>query len=270
MNDTSISDLMRLKIEDNKDSKQNNCLNLNKFKIIKIRNTRAEYKKKIDDILKNLLIDSYKSKTQKKQYLCNDSNIYYYLKIKKHIKPTPFQIYEKIKSKRIIKLKRNENNNYKFKQFYLSPVNKTSNYPNNNKFEMPQTKKNIYKKINVLRRINYFTPTKEKISNISNSRINSFTNKRMPNDDSGDNFYPKLFIKNEIIKNFKKDNENKYLTKIGFYKNGKNKFLIERNLSLYNNIKNLPKINKSVSQLNFDKLRMENKKTSSNSQFNLY
>ena len=252
MNDTSISDLMRLKIEDNKDSKQNNCLNLNKFKIIKIRNTRAEYKKKIDDILKNLLIDSYKSKTQKKQYLCNDSNIYYYLKIKKHIKPTPFQIYEKIKSKRIIKLKRNENNNYKFKQFYLSPVNKTSNYPNNNKFEMPQTKKNI------------------KISNISNSRINSFTNKRMPNDDSGDNFYPKLFIRNEIIKNFKKDNENKYLTKIGFYKNGKNKFLIERNLSLYNNIKNLPKINKSVSQLNFDKLRMENKKTSSNSQFNLY
>jgi hypothetical protein len=270
MNDTSIGDLMRLKIKDNKDSKQNNCLNLNKFKIIKFRNTRAEYKKKIDDILKNLLIDSYKSKTQKKQYLCNDSNIYYYLKIKKHIKPTPFQIYEKIKSKRIIKLKRNENNNYKFNQFYLSPVNKTSNYPNNNKFEMPQTKKNIYKKINVLRRINYFTPTKEKISNISNSRINSFTNKRMPNDDSGDNFYPKLFIKNEIIKNFKKDNENKYLTKIGFYKNGKNKFLIERNLSLYNNIKNLPKINKSVSQLNFDKLRMENKKTSSSSQFNLY
>ena len=92
----------------------------------------------------------------------------------------------------------------------------------------------------------------------------------MLNDDSGDNFYPKLFIRNEIIKNFRKDNENKYLTKIGFYKNGKNKFLIERNLSLYNNIKNLPKINKSVSQLNFDKLRMENKKTSSSSQFNLY
>ena len=240
MNETSISDLMKLKIEDNKESKQNNYLNLNKFKIIKIRNTRAEYKKKIDDILKNLLIDSYKSKTQKKQYLCNDNNMYYYLKIKKHIKPTPFQIYEKIKSKRIIKLKRNGNNNYKFKQFYLSPVNKTSNYPNNNNFEIPQTKKNIYKKYNVLRRFNYFTPTKEKISNISNSRINSVTNKRVPNDDSGDNFYPKLFIRNEIIKNFKKDN------------------------------KNLPKINKSVSQQSLDKLKMENKKTSSNSQFNLY
>ena len=59
MNETSISNLMRLNIEDNKDnkdSKQNNsnCLNLNKFKIIKIRNTRAEYKKKIDEILKFL------------------------------------------------------------------------------------------------------------------------------------------------------------------------------------------------------------------------
>jgi hypothetical protein len=269
MNDTSISDLMRLKIEDNKDSKQNNCLNLNKFKIVKIRNTRAEYKKKIDDILKNLLIDSYKSKTQKKQYLSNDSSMHYYLKIKKHIKLTPFQIYEKIKSKRIIKLKRNENNNYKFNQFYLSPVNKTSNYPNNNNFEIPP-KKNIYKKNNVLKRFNYFTPTREKISNISNSRINSVTNKKVPNDDSGDNFYPKLFIKNEINKNFKKNKENKFYTKNGFYKIGKNKLLIERNLSSYNNIKNLPKINKSVSQQSLYKLRMENKKTSSRSQFNLF
>ena len=124
----------------------------------------------------------------------------------------------------------------------------------------------IYKKINVLRRLNYFSPTKEKISNISNSKINSVTNKRTQNDDSSDNFYPKLFIKNEIIKYFKKSNENKFQTKIGFYKTGKNKLLTERNFSFYNNLKNLPKINKSASQQCLDK---SNKKTSDNSQFNL-
>ena len=268
MNETSISNLMRLNIEDNKNSKQNNCLNLNKFKIIKIRNTRAEYKKKIDEILKHLLIVSYKSKTQKKQYLCNDSNMLYYLKIKKHIKPTPFQVYEKIKSKRIIKLKRNENNNYKLNRFYLSPVNKTSNYPNKNKFETPQSKKNINKKINIFRRFNYFSPIKEKISNISNSRISSVTNKRVPNDDSGDNLYPKLCIRNELFKNYNKDNKNKFLTKIRFYKNKKNNILIERNLSFHNKIKNLPKINKSVSQQSFDRLKMENKKAINYSQLN--
>ena len=152
----------------------------------------------------------------------------------------------------------------------MSPVNKTSNYPNKNKFETPKTKKNINKKINILRRFNYFSPIKEKISNISNSRISSVTNRKVRNDNSGDNLYPKLFIRNELFKNYNKDNENMFHTKIRFYKNKRNKILFERNLSFHNNIKKLPKINKSVSQQSFDKLKLENKKTSNYSQLYLY
>ena len=223
-----------------------NNFNFEKFKIRKIKCSNAEYKKKIDKILQNLLVDFYKSKSQK--FKINKIN--YKLNNKKILKPTPFQIYEKIKS-----VKLNISRDKKFDKFYLTPNKKSSSVSTSTKhLQNSKTSKNFYRKENKFR---FIAPKKK----FFNKRINSFAKNIKLNDYSNDYAdFSNWVIKNDIKKdknNIKKNIGRNIKIKINNLKI-KNEFhkqnnLSNDNISFYkirnnNKMKNLPLINKSVSQ----------------------
>ena len=226
-----------------------NSLGFEKFKIKKIKYSNAEYKKKIDEILQKLLIDTLKSKTKNFKNINNNIKINFKLQSKN---PTPFQIYERIKS---IKLKHIANDNKKFDNIRLTHINKSSSISTSTKhLQNPKASKKIYMR----NKLKFISPFRKRFLN---NKVNSFGKTFLLNDNSNDlSDFSNWFIKNDIIR---KDNKIKNnigrntKIKISNLKikkdNNKKNNLSNDNISFYeiqnnNKMKNLPIINKNNSQ----------------------
>ena len=267
---------MKLKIEKvikNKEDKKKNYLNFEKFKIKRIRCSQVEYKEKINAIVNKLLINTYKVKTDRKNYFDDNEKNSYYLNIKKIIKPTPYQIYEKIKLQKKKKiLKKREN---KYEHLSLSLINKSSFNSTNNYNSKVFSIGNNFKNGNVFKK-NFFSQIKKRIL-----KCNNFYTKKSELTDSSNNFteFSKLIIKNDLIKNnnnndiyngkniIERNDINKFKTKSNFYKklilNHENSsFLYLRN---NHNLENFPKINRNIYQIYKNlTFRKENRESSFN------
>ena len=231
----------------NKEINRINNLKFEKFKIRKLEYSKAEYKNKIDKIIKNLLIESYRPNHRLKENKKINCKL-----IKRIIKPTPFQIYEKIKS-----LKFNISIEKSYDKLCLSPNTKSSSISTttNNLFF---NKNNLNKNENKLKFTKYYSPVKAKIC-----RNRTFFGKKNKFNENSKDFidFSKLIIKNDIVKVKAKINDkiiyrrniksyfDKYKTKNDFYKKS---FSNNENISFCKtnnkrNNKNLPIIGKSLS-----------------------
>ena len=229
-----------------KEIKKNNSLKFEKFKLRKLKISNAEYKKKIDNIVKNLILEIYNINSGKNKNMKENNKINIHF-MKKKVKPTPFQIYEKIKSH---KLNNSRENN--FKKFSLSPIAKTSYISTSTK---NINKNNFYKINNKYRYINYISPIKKRNNK---TRNNLFDKNINLNENSNEltlilknykvNKNKNNNLKNIIGRNIE-NNLSNYKTKNDFYKKS---FLSSENLFFYKKInkknqRNLPKIEKSLS-----------------------
>ena len=254
MNIIPISNISRIK-EIKEDNKEINSFSLDKFKIKKIRCTQAEYRKKIEKRFKQLLID-------KKNIFFDENNILHNrLHIKKNFRPTPFQIYEKIKMSNIHKVKGNN-----LKKLCLSPNVRTSSISiNANIFQREKYKQSVNQKENKLKYFKYYSPLRERIAKLS-----FYKKYKLNNSDNTEDDFSNMIIKNDLTKNENKNKMkygmkkiigrnnnfdinfiNKYKTNDYFYKKS---FLNKDNFSFYNSkndnirFRNIPKINNSISQ----------------------
>ena len=253
MDNRPISHILESKIIENNEHKSES-FRLENLKIKKIRYTQDQYKIKIDKVVRKLLLDTYRLKSQNNVYFDEKNLLHYQIKIKKILKPTPFQIHEKIKSFRSNKKK--ENNIDKLR---LSPhTNKSSISTNTNNFKKNIFIKSTNKKDNKLRYTNYISPLRKRISKITKE---SFNKKDKPSNNS-DNIkdFSKMIIKNDLT-----TNNNKYNMKtINGRNNNINGYKINKNIYIKNflpnesysfrllkkkiKLKNLPQIPKSISQ----------------------
>ena len=231
----------------NKKINRINNLKFEKFKIRKLDYSKAQYKNKIDKIIKNLLVETYQPNHQQKE----NKKINFQL-IKRMIKPTPFQIYEKIKSRKF---------NFSIEKSYdklcLSP-NKTSSSTSTATNNLFFNKNNLNKNENKLKFTKYYSPLKAKIF-----RNRTFFGKKNKfNENSKDLIeFSNFVIKNDIVKGRAKIDDkiiygrniksylDKYKTKNDFYKKS---FSNNENISFYKtnnkrNNKNLHMIGGSIS-----------------------
>ena len=151
-----VSNISRIK-EIKKDNKEINSFSLEKFKIKKIRCTQAEYRKKIEKRFKQLLID------KKKIFFDENNLLHNHLHIKKNFRPTPFQIYEKIKMSNVHKIKGNN-----LKKLCLSPKVRSSSISiNANILQSEKHKQSVNQKEKKLNYFKYYSPLRERNAKLS-------------------------------------------------------------------------------------------------------
>ena len=234
-----------------KEIKKNNSLKFEKFKLRKLICSNAEYKKKFDSVVKKLILEIYNTKNGKNKNMKENNKINLHF-MKKKVKPTPFQIYEQIKSHKINNSRENH-----FGKLFLSPNTKKSSISTSTK----NLNRNKFCKINSkYRYFSFISPLKKRINKTRNSSFGNNINLCENSNDLTD--FSKLIIKNYRINKDKNSNlrniyrrnvENNissFKTNNDFFKKS---FLSNENLSFYK-IKNkkpqrnLPKISKSLSQ----------------------
>ena len=198
MDHRPISHIIQSKIKKNNEQK-NASFSLENLKIKKIKYTQDQYKIKIDKVVRKLLLDTYRLKSQNNVYFDENNLLHYQIQIKKISRPTPFQIYEKIKSFRNNKIK--DNNLDKLR---LSPQTlKSSISANTNNFKKNIFIKSINKKENKFRYTNYISPLRKRISKITKELINK--KDKLSNSDNIKDF-SKMIIKNDLTTNNNKYN----------------------------------------------------------------
>lgn len=183
----------------NKQTSKNTSMNIDNFHISKIRITNLENRKRLDNFVENIIKFHFKVATLK------DNSFVPYLTKKfdiKSIKPTPYQIHEKIKSHNRKIIFDNEKSNLNHNNSVFTKFNRNANSAkllinnlksiscaNINKSNTPLLKIVQIKKVNSDKKgsrtlsgykyMNYFTPTR---------RVNS----RQLNDNNNQNFFSSL------------------------------------------------------------------------------
>lgn len=247
-----LSNISRIK-EIKKDNKEINSFSLEKFKIKKIRCTQAEYRKKIEKRFKQLLID------KKKIFFDENNLLHNHLHIKTNFRPTPFQIYEKIKMSNVHKIKGNN-----LKKLCLSPKVRSSSISiNANILQSEKHKQSVNQKEKKLNYFKYYSPLRER-----NAKLSYNKKYKLNNSDNTEDDFSNMIIQNDLTKNKKKKKYNmkdligrnnnldinfidKYKTNDYFYKKS---FLNKDNFSFYNSkndnirFRNIPKNDNSISQ----------------------
>ena len=250
----SISQIIKSdKKEDNRNSI--NSLDLEKKKI---KYKKVENKKIIDFLFKKALMEN--------KFMKNDENNKNHNLMRQNIaiRPTPFQIYEKIKLLTSYKLIKSNIENLHL----LSNSRKSSIINNSNDKQKIQFKKifNMNKKNIKFKYLNYNSPLRERILKMRLRNKNNSFNSRKSNDNNSFNKNNKtnfsMIIRNDLSINQSNDKMtyiNGRNTKTNFKNNYKptnifnKEYLLSGDFSFYSlrneaMLKNLPKINNSIIQ----------------------